>query len=404
MSEGTFGRRDLFKRAAAIGAGLGLTGTAAQAHTPDAFKVAQQASTVPRKSLGSTGKDIPIIVMGGSQTFDMSYDKVLHNALKLGVNYIDCAQAYAAGQSHKGVGNFIEQVGRDKLWITSKVMLGGRRATPEGFVSNMESFLPDLRTDYLDMFFMHSVNSLDLLEPEFIKMSHDLKRQGRIHHFGFSCHQSRVVDLMNKAAQLGSEAIDCIMFRYNFTMYGDYELNKAIDACKKAGIGLIAMKTQASVPEDSEKVRTFRSENFTLAQAKLKAVWADERIDAAVSEMTNTQQLRENTAAAMSGTQLSMGEFHELNQYAAQTAHHRCLGCDHICESRVQGDLKISDTLRYLMYAECYGKPERARELYRELAPSERNFDGVDLAGATRACPQGIDIAKRLEDARRMLG
>ncbi len=119
--------------------------------------------------------------------------------------------------------------------------------------------------------------------------------------------------------------------------------------------------------------------------------------------MTNTHQLRENTAAAMSTAQLSMREFHELNRYAAQTAHHRCAGCDHICESRVKGDLKIADTLRYLMYAECYGKADRARELYRQLSAPERDFDGVDLSEAARACPQRIDIPKRLKDARRLL-
>src|SRR5690606_35310934 len=138
-------------------------------------KLAQAATTVPRRKLGSTGKEIPIILMGGSQRFDATYDRVLHGALRSGINYIDCAQAYAGGQSHVGVGNFIEQVGRDKVWITSKVMLGGRSATPDRFVSEMESFMPTLKTDYLDMFFMHSVNSLELLEPEYIKMSHDLK-------------------------------------------------------------------------------------------------------------------------------------------------------------------------------------------------------------------------------------
>lgn len=36
------------------------------------------------------------------------------------------------------------------------------------------------------------------------------------------------------------------MFRYNFRQYGNKELNTAIDACAKADVGLIAMKTQGS--------------------------------------------------------------------------------------------------------------------------------------------------------------
>ncbi len=404
MNDNTFGRRDLLKRAAGT-AGLGALGALAgttQAAAQDA--PAPLVGSVPRKTLGSTGKDIPIIVMGGSQAFDLSYDKVLHGAYKEGVDYIDCAQAYANGISHKGVGVFVEQVGREKLWLTSKVMLFGQKnATPENYVKNLEKFLPDLRTDYLDMFFMHSINDPALLDEPYIRMAQDLKKRGLIHHFGFSCHMGRVVELMNKAASLGPEAIDSIMFRYNFAQYGDLELNKAIDACKKAGIGLIAMKTQASVPAEQEEVVHFQSKDFTIHQAKLKAVWADERIDSAVSEMTNTQQLRENVAAAKAPNQLAMSDYVQLNRLAAQTAPYRCNGCNQHCESQIDGDTQVAEVLRYLMYAECYGKADRARELYRALRPDQREWQNVDFARAAAACPQGIDIAKRMRDAAAVL-
>jgi predicted aldo/keto reductase-like oxidoreductase len=404
MSQEQFGRRDLFKRAAVMGVGLGLTGGAASAReTDDAIRVAQQVNTVPRKQLGSTGDEIPIIVLGCSQKFDSTYDRVLHGAFKQGVNYLDAAQAYAGGQCHKSIAAFIEQVGRKNLWITSKVMLSGRTSTPDMYVKRLEqSILPDSRIDSIEMFFMHSVDQLRQLEPEFIKMGEDLKKRGLIKYFGFSCHRGNVVELMNRAAELGAGAIDCIQFRYNFSMYGDMELNKAIDACKKAGIGLIAMKTQASVPEDSDAVRGFQSKDFNLPQAKLKAVWADDRIDALSSEMTNTQQIRENTDAAKTLAQLSMQDFHQLNRYAAQTASSRCNGCDHLCEPHA-GGVDIADTLRYLMYAECYGKVGRARELYQALTESQRAFEGADLSAAMRACPQNIDIDKRLRDAKMLL-
>ena len=85
---------------------------------------------------------------------------------------------------------------------------------------------------------------------------------------------NRVVDLLNKAASLGAPAIDALMFRYSFAQYGDLALNKAIDACKAAGIGLIAMKTQASVPQDQQEVTKFVSDSWTLPQAKLKLLKA----------------------------------------------------------------------------------------------------------------------------------
>jgi len=401
MSDHVIGRRDLLK--AAAGAGVAMTAGVAGAETAKAVQIAQAVNTIPKKKLGATGQEVPILLLGCSQKFDAVYDKVLHRSFQEGVNYIDTAQVYANGQSHKTIAPFLEQVGRKNVWVTSKVMLSGKTCTPEMYSSRVDStILPDLKTDYLDMFFMHSVDNLRQLDPEFIKMGDDLKKRGLAKYFGFSCHQGNVVELMNKAASLGAPAIDAIQFRYNFSMYGDVELNKAIDACKKAGIGLIAMKTQASVPQDGEKVKSFQSNNFTLPQAKLKAVWADDRIDAAVSEMTNTQIIRENTDAAKSATTLSMQEFHELNRYAAQTASLRCNGCSHLCEPHAQG-AKIAETLRYLMYAECYGKVGRARELYAAMTEADRAFGAADLAAAAKACPQKIDIAGRLAAAQAML-
>jgi uncharacterized protein len=359
---------------------------------------------VPRKQLGVTGAEIPILCMGGSQRFDDRYDRRLHRAFQEGVTYIDTSITYSNGQGHASLAPFIEQVGRENLWITSKVRLNGHTAQPEEYLQGLEGMLPDLRTDYLDMFYIHAMENPRQLDPEFLRMGEEVKKRGLAKFFGFSTHAPDMVEIMNKAASIGAPQIDCIQFRYNFAHYGDYELNKAIDACKKAGIGLIAMKTQGSVPEDSEEVQKFQSGNFNLHQAKLKAVWADERIDAAVSEMENTDQVAENVAAAKSTVPLTMQEAHALIQYGARTAHKRCLGCGLKCESQVDAPIRIADTLRYLMYADSYGKADEARTLYNELRPEERTAARAALEVAAQACPQGINIAQRLDDAARVLG
>ncbi|MBI1318791.1 MAG: hypothetical protein GC168_07555 [Candidatus Hydrogenedens sp.] len=404
MKHKDLARRDFMKGAVLGGAGLGMAGGASALHAPMQLAEgdAAAATTVPRKKLGSTGEEIPILLMGGSQTFDPKYDKMLHRAYRMGVNYIDTAQVYAGGQSHKTIAPFLQQVGRKNLWITSKVKLAGSKATPDNFKSYLQTAcLDQLETDYLDMYFMHMIDDLALLEPEFIKMGDDLKKEGKIKYFGFSCHDGLVAELIDKAADVGG--IDAIMFRYNFRQYGEKKLNDAMDKAKKAGIGLIAMKTQASVPDDLEKVAEFQSKNFTLPQAKLKSVWADERIDAAVSQINNLQILEENAGAAMSPAQLSMNEYHQLNKLARMTRSHHCLGCNQICESRVAGQLKISDALRYLMYHESYGDAETARLLYNALSDGERDFDSVDLTEAIKACPQDIQIGERLAKARQVL-
>lgn len=407
MSERIFGRRELFKKAA-MATGTATVGLGASLGAGDAGAQALEvplAKKVPTHKLGTTGEDVPILLMGGSMKFDPTYDKMLHRAFKMGMTYIDTGTKYANGQSHVTLKPFIEQVGRENLWITSKSGLwGSANADPASrYYDDIQKEFEVLGTDYLDMYFMHGIKHVECLEPEYLKMGDKMKKDGQIKYFGFSCHDGNVVELLNKAATIGGDGINAVMFRYNFTMYGDLELNKAMDACVEAGIGLLGMKTQSSVPEDAEKVKAFQSKNFTLHQARLKAAWADERINACVSGINNMKILKDNTTAARSEVELTAKEMSDLFRYAAETAHHRCQGCSHLCESEVEGDLRISDQLRYLMYEECYGEQDEAQGLYRALSDEQRDFASVDLAAATEACPQGIKIAERLEVARERL-
>jgi len=399
MSGHEFGRRDLFRRAAVVGAGVAAGTGLSQAMAQDAAPAA--SASVPRRKLGKTGETVPVLLMGGSQKFDPTYDKMLHRAFKLGMNYIDTAESYANGQSHVTLRPFIEQVGRKNLWITSKSGMFG--STPAPVAQYRDGIMKEfdvLGTDYLDAYFFHGLKHTECLEPEYIAFADELKKSGKTKYFGFSCHDGNVVDLLNKAAKIGSDGVNMIMFKYSFRDYGNLELNKAIDACVAAGIGMLGMKTQSSVPQDNETVQKFQSENFTIHQARLRAALEDERLSACVSGINNMQILMDNTKAVMTAKQLTAKEMMQLQRHAAETAHLHCQGCTHNCETKVATDLRIGDQLRYLMYAECYDEREEARQLYAKLTPSERNFEAVDLAAATAACPQKINIRERLNAAK----
>ena len=358
----------------------------------------QAATGIPQRPLGNTGVTVPILHLGTSQYLEQTYDKILHRSFREGVNWFDTALSYGWGSSHRAIANFLTQIeDRKDLWLTSKSGSG----SVSGLTRGIDKALSQLGTDYLDLYLMHGIDDLDMLDREYLAMGEKLKKQGKTRFFGFSCHDGNVVELMNRAAKVGG--IDAILFRYNFRRYGDLELNRAIDACHKAGIGLLAMKTQGSVPRNLESVVDFRSENFNLGQAKLKSVWADERINSIVSEMDSVRLVRDNVAAARSEKSLTAEESHQLNQLAALTAGYACNGCNHLCENTIARKVAIAAPLRYLMYFECYGKRDRAQDLYRALPPAVRAVSDQGLQDACRVCPQGIDIPARLRRARELL-
>jgi len=400
MSHGEDGKRDGFTRrellrATGIGAAAGLLlplgGGARAAPAPEAG-----LPQVPRRRLGKTGRDVPVLLMGCGIRLDERFDPKLGEALRFGVNYFDTARDYGGGSSETAIGNFLERTRkRPDVWITTKT----ERWDPKGMVDSLETSLRALKTDHVDLFFLHGLNDGKALTPEVAEAAARLKKEGRVKAFGFSCHDGNVAELLTQAASL--PWIDAVMFRYSFRQYGNRELNAAIDLAAKADIGLIAMKTQGSESGIEDAWKKFeKTGKWNKFQSVLKAVWADPRIAAAVSSMDSFEKLKQNVAAAVDRHELGAAERRSLDRYAADTRTAACDGCDHLCNPAVAAPVKIGSTLRFLMYHDAYGDRDEALRRFRELPAEARRLDGVDFAPAARACPHGVDVVAQMERAR----
>ena len=359
--------------------------------------LAQQDPQVPRRRLGKTGRDVPILLMGGSTHFDARFDPKLAECLRYGVNYFDTADCYG---SEPAIGAFLERTKkRPETWITTK----SDRWDPDGLRETLQRSLQLLRTNHVDLFFMHQLDDASRISSETARVAEELKKQGRIKAFGFSCHSGNVVELLQKAAE--TSFIDAIMFRYNFRSYGSKELNRAIEACAKADIGLIAMKTQGTETMDADAPARFvQTGKWNKFQATLKAVWSDARITAAVSHMDNFEKLKQNVAAALDKHELGLLDRDSLEKYAHATRALACDGCEHLCNPAVAAPVRIGTTLRCLMYHDVYGQPEKAFQTFRELPAEAQRLSLVDFSPANRACPHGVDVEAHMRRAAEIFG
>ena len=390
-------RRKFLATSAALSAGALLPGALSGAE-------AVKDKEMPTKILGKTGERVSTLGFGGG----VNVTPVLLNvALAEGVTYLDTAQGYGNGNSERNIGAILEKNGRRKdCFIVTK---SGDHSVKD-FVSTLqEDSLPRLRTDYVDLYYLHGLSDADRLDDEMKATAERLKKEKKIRFFGFSSHSARMVETINRAAEVGF--VDVIMFVYNYRTHGDEELNRAIDRCAKAGIGLVAMKTQAgNVGWElyTDKIKSgdtadavlnpLKEKGFNQHQAALKAVWADERIHSIVSAMKNIKQVKENTEAARRPS-MGMLERQLLERHAAETRHLYCRGCAHLCEGCVDTPMQIADTLRYRMYHENYGDREEARQLFARLPAVAREISSVDFSAAEAACPYDIPIGALMREA-----
>jgi hypothetical protein len=366
---------------------------------------AQPQAVVPTRPFGKTGIDVPILSFGGSLSTSLS-TLLLRQAVKWGVTYWDTANTYMGGRSEKGMGKYFEKypADRKRIFLVTK----SHAWTTEGMSEDLNLSLERMQTDYIDLYFMHSVSSSSELTADKKAWAEKMKTEGKIRLFGFSTH-SNMEECMLAASGLGW--IDGIMMRYNYRLMHTDDMRSAMDKCAQAGIGLTAMKSQGGgqVKTDSEielkLAGRFMNKGFTDAQAKLKAVWEHPNIASICTEMPNMTQLMANVAAALNRRKLSAREVNLLRQYARETRSDYCTGCSAICESAVDSDIPIGDVMRYLMYARSYGDRHRAKTGFQTIPADIRSrMQGQNYNQAEQRCPQNIAIGSLMREALKELG
>jgi uncharacterized protein len=394
-------RREFLKTTGAAGMATLLTG--AELHNTVSAATNSNTGPLPMRPFGKTGVSVPILGFGGSQNLE-SKQRLLRQAVKLGVTYWDTAESYSDGSSEAAMGKYLRKYPEDRARIF--LVTKSHSTRPSRLSDNLDASLQRLGTTSIDLFFIHSISDPGDMDHDIRVWAERKKAQRKIRFIGFSTHNNMEA-CMRGAADLGW--IDGIMVTYNYRLMHTEAMKRAVEACVNAGIGVTAMKTQAGWSWGSQGtesrtaeqlIERFSIKGFTEEQAKLKAVWENPHIACICSEMPNLKILSANVAAARNKTRLSFEDKNLLYRYAQQTATGYCAGCARICESVLETRVPISDTMRYLMYARCYGEPGRAAALFRSISHHRRQqMAAMDFTSAETVCPQKMPIGILIREA-----
>lgn len=161
----------------------------------------------------------------GTMTFgneaDKSMSKKLYNKCRdAGINFFDCANGYAGGESERILGKLIKKE-RDKVVIATKGYFPtGKDVNERGLsrfhlTKTLEASLKRLDTDYVDVFYLHHFDESTPLE-ETLSTLNDFVRQGKVLYLGISNFAAwQVMKAISICQQNHFAPINCLQPMYN---------------------------------------------------------------------------------------------------------------------------------------------------------------------------------------------
>lgn len=391
-------RRDLLKSLAALpGAALVAPGSSAEESEPQAARVRRY------RQVGRTDLRISDISFGAGQ---LPAASLVLRALERGVNYFDTAPDY--GQSEVYLGEAVAKFKqRDKLYLASKFcdatpfkagsshLQAGK--TKQEYKDAIEGSLKRLRTDYLDVAFVHAMGELEDLERErgrltdqqMLAAAAELKQEGKIRYLAVSSHGPYHMELLMGEA-IRSGHFDLVMPAFNFMKFP--KVPDLLQEAQARGVGVIAMKTLAGARDMSLDAKGGQFE-----QAAFKWVLKHPEVAGLVVTMKKVGDL--DLYLPASGQDLGAGDQRLLDRYAARYGQDYCrTGCS-TCEASCPAGVSIAAILRYQMYFEQYGDEKRAMQSYAALGTSAAVCAGCAVPACNSGCPHGLPVAAKLQAA-----
>jgi predicted aldo/keto reductase-like oxidoreductase len=384
--------------AAAGVASLTPSATLAQNETPP--PVVEEKKIIYR-TLGRTGLKVPIVSMG---VMNANNPEVIQASWDMGVRHFDTAAAYGYGRNEQLLGRVMKKIDkRSEAIIGTKIFRPEQR---EGLTSanakakaekQCDGSLRRLKMDYVDIMYVHSVSDVaNAANAEMMEGMAYLKEKGKVRYTAISTHRL-MPEVIDEVVRIGF--YDVILTSINVSMANNQALLDSIAAAAKAGVGIIAMKTQAGgsrfSPESVEKYP-----GAVVATAALKWVMRHENIATSIPGYDNFEHMNQDVSVAYN-LQYTDEEQGLLSDNTVTLGMGFCPQCEQ-CLATCPHDVDIPGLMRTHMYASRYANFEQARFTLDRIASGRGLSNCVTCSDCTATCANTVSIRHNLEQLQTM--
>lgn len=338
--------------------------------------------------------------------------EMLRRAIDRGVNYVDTAYPYHAGNSEFVVGKALADGYREKVHLATKLPTWLVNA-PEDFDRFLDEQLSRLRTQHVEFYFLHCLQKhvwLKMRDLGVLDWAQRAQADGRIGRLGFSFHD-------------GFEAFKEIVDAYDWSFcqiqynYVNEEVQAGTRGLKYAaekGLGVIVMEplfggALANRPDPVRAVWDAVGPEYAPVDLALQWLWNKPEVSLVLSGMSTMEQVEQNLASASRSGVGSLGEHalgliarvqHEYQQLSAIpcTRCRYCMPCPQGVDIPVNFELYNNATL-------FKGSPTAlCKNLYMFLPASQRASACVQCGACEARCPQQIAIPEKLQAVQKQFG
>ena len=176
-------------------------------------------------------------------------ERMLGLSFDAGINFIDTADAYGGGQSEEMLGKLLGARREDAILATKFFNPMGSGVNDSGMsrvriFKAIEASLRRLKTDYIDLYYIHHVDTQTPLE-EMLEALNDLVRSGKVRYVACSNYEAwRLMESLWISDSRGWARFECYQPQYNL-LTRDIE-EELVPLCQYKGLGIVVWSPLAN--------------------------------------------------------------------------------------------------------------------------------------------------------------